>query len=97
MRGVSSWGSTIGVFDRPSFATSFPGSFVSPPPKGAREENNGNNILKNWDPSHEHKFVTKTRDRPEPGSFFPRSLWGGEMKDPGNEVASFVPVGHVGI
>ena len=49
-------------------------------------DNNGNNILKSWDPSHEHKFVTKTRDQPEPGSFFPRSLWGGEMKDPGNEV-----------
>ena len=49
--------------------------------------NNGNNNLKNWDPSQEHKFVTKTRDQPEPGSFFPRSLWDGEMKGPGNEVA----------
>ena len=48
--------------------------------------NNGNNILKNWDPSHEYKLVTKTRDQPEPGSFFPRSSWGGEMKDPTNEV-----------
>ena len=28
----------------------------------------------NWDPSHEDKFVTETRDQPEPGSFFPRSL-----------------------
>ena len=26
------------------------------------------------DPSHEDKFVTKTRDQPEPGSFFPRSF-----------------------
>ena len=54
--------------------------------------NNGNNItiLKTWDPSHAHKFVTKTRDQPEPGSFFPRSLWGGEMKDPGNEVGKFM-------
>ena len=32
---------------------------------------NGNNILKNWDPSHKHKSVTKTRDQLEPGSFFP--------------------------
>ena len=32
--------------------------------------------------SHGDKFVTKTRDQPKPGSFFPRSLWGGEMKDP---------------
>ena len=37
-------------------------------------------------PSLEDNFFTKTRDQPEPGSFFPRSLWGGEMKDPGNEV-----------
>ena len=46
---------------------------------------NGNNILKNWNLSLEDKLVTKTRDQPEPGSFFPRSLWGGG-KDPGNEV-----------
>jgi len=38
--------------------------------------NNGNKNL----------IVTKTRDQPEPGSFFPCSLWGGEMKDDGNEV-----------
>jgi len=48
--------------------------------------NNGNNLLKNCDPSPEHKFVTKARDRPKLRSFFPRSLWGGEMKDPGNGV-----------
>ena len=47
----------------------------------------GDNTLINWDPSLEDKFVTKTRDQPEPGSFFPRSLRGGKMKDPGNEVA----------
>ena len=47
----------------------------------------GHNILKNCDPSHEHKFLAKTRDQPEPGSFFPCSLWRGEMKIPGNEVA----------
>ena len=46
----------------------------------------GDNILKNWNPSHEDKFVTETRDQPEPGSFIPRSLWGGQMKDPGNVV-----------
>ena len=34
----------------------------------------GINTLNNWNPSHEDKFVTKTRDQPEPGSFFPRSL-----------------------
>ena len=28
----------------------------------------------------------EARDQPELGSFFPRSLWGGEMKEPGNEV-----------
>ena len=35
----------------------------------------------------------KTRDQPEPGSSFPRSLWamGGEMKDPGNEVDAVAP------
>ena len=27
-----------------------------------------------------------------PGSFFPLSLWGGEMKDPGNEVVGVLPV-----
>ena len=42
----------------------------------------GNNILKNWNPSHEDKLVTKTRDQPEAGSLFPRSPWGGEMKRP---------------
>ena len=46
--------------------------------------------LINWDPSLEDKFVTKTRDQPEPGSFFARFLWGGEMKDPGNEVAKIL-------
>ena len=51
---------------------------------------NGDNSLKNWDPSHQHKFVTKTRDKPEPGSFFPRFLLGGEMKDSWNEVESFL-------
>ena len=40
------------------------------------------NTLINWEPSYEDKFVTKTRDQPKPGSLFPRSLWGGEMKDP---------------
>ena len=56
---------------------------------GSEEVTNGrgDNTLINWNPSLEDKFVTKTRDQPEPGSFFPRSLWGGEMKDPGNEVA----------
>ena len=55
---------------------------------GSEEVTNGrgDNTLINWNPSLEDKFVTKTRDQPEPGSFFPRSLWGGEMKDPGNEV-----------
>ena len=28
----------------------------------------------------------EARDQPEPGSFFPRSIWGGEMKSPGNKV-----------
>ena len=46
----------------------------------------GDNTLLNWDPFLEDKFVTKTCDQLEPGSFFPRSLWGWEMKDPGNEV-----------
>ena len=27
-----------------------------------------------------------------PGSFIPRSLWGGEMKDPGNEVGKSLPM-----
>ena len=54
---------------------------------------NGNNILKNWDPSHEYKFVTKTRDQPEPGFSFPHSPWGGEMRDPGNEVEVSFPFG----
>ena len=31
-------------------------------------------------------FVFVFRDQPELGSFFPRSLWGEEMKDPENEV-----------
>ena len=55
---------------------------------GSEEVTNGrgDNTLINWNPSLEDKFVTKTRDQPGPGSFFPRSLWGGEMKDPGNEV-----------
>ena len=60
---------------------------------GSEEVTNGrgDKTLINWNPSLEDKFVTKTRDQPEPGSFFPRSLWGGEMKDPGNDVAqSFV-------
>ena len=46
----------------------------------------GDNTLINWDPSLADKFVTKTRDQPEPRSFFPRSIWGGEIKDPGKEV-----------
>ena len=46
----------------------------------------GDNTLINWVPSHEDKFVTKTRDQPEPGSSFPSSLRGGEVKDPGNKV-----------
>ena len=33
------------------------------------------------------KGAREARDQPKPGSFFPRSLRGGEMKDPGNEVA----------
>ena len=59
---------------------------------GSEEVTNGrgDNTLINWSPSLEDKFVTMTRDQPEPGSFFPRSLWGGEMKDPGNEVDSQV-------
>lgn len=44
--------------------------------------------LASGDPSQGGKFVTKTCDQPEPGSFFPCFLWGGRMKDPGNE--SFV-------
>ena len=61
---------------------------------GSEEVTNGrgDNTLINWNPSLEDKFVTKTCDQPEPGSFFPRSLWGGEMKDPGNEVAAFCPL-----
>lgn len=43
-------------------------------------------MLKNCNPSNEHKFVTKTPDQLEPGCFFPRSLWDEEMKVPGNEV-----------
>ena len=31
-------------------------------------------------------LFTETRDKPEQGTFFPRSLWGGEMTDSGNEV-----------
>ena len=60
---------------------------------GSEEVTNGrgDNTLINWNPSLEDKFVTKTRDQPEPGSFFPRSLWGGEMKDPGNEVDAVAP------
>ena len=54
----------------------------------AQRASSGDNTLINWDPFHEDKFVTKTRDQPEPGSFFPRSLWGGEMIDPGNEVGT---------
>ena len=54
----------------------------------------GDNTLINWDPSLEDKFITKTRDQPEPGSFFPRSLRGGEMKDPGNEVEKLVGWGR---
>ena len=48
--------------------------------------NNGSNMLKNCNPSNEHKFVINTRDQPEPGCFIPRSLWDEEMKVPGNEV-----------
>lgn len=29
-------------------------------------------------------------DQPEPGSFFPRSLLGGEIKNPGNEVGQSI-------
>ena len=38
------------------------------------------NALINWNPSHEDKFVTKTRDQPGPGSFSAtRPLgWGNE-------------------
>ena len=43
-----------------------------------------------WEPSYENKFVTKTPDQPEPETFFPRSLWGRMMKDPGNEVELLV-------
>ena len=32
------------------------------------------------------KGAREARDQPKPGSFFPRSLRGEEMKDPGNEV-----------
>ena len=61
---------------------------------GSEEVTNGrgDNTLINWNPSLEDKFVTKTRDQPEPGSFFPRSLWGGEMKDPGNEVVYSIAI-----
>ena len=61
---------------------------------GSEEVTNGrgDNTLINWNPSLEDKFVTKTCDQPEPGSFFPGSLWGGEMKDSGNEVARKVSV-----
>ena len=50
----------------------------------------GDDILKNWDPlprPHEDKFVTKTSDQSVLGSFFPHFPWGGQMKDPGNEVS----------
>ena len=59
---------------------------------GSEEVTNGrgDNTLINWNPSLEDKFVTKTRDQPEPGSFFSRSLWGEEMKDPGNEVGTYL-------
>ena len=33
-------------------------------------------------------FPWSGRDQPELGSFFPRSLWDGEMKDTGNEVGA---------
>ena len=46
----------------------------------------GDNTMINWDPSHEDNFITKTRHQPVPGSLFPSSLQGEEMKDPGNEV-----------
>ena len=32
------------------------------------------------------KIFIKTRDQPEPGCLFHRAFWGGDMKDPGNEV-----------
>ena len=55
----------------------------------------GDDILINWD-SHEDKIVTKTCDQPQPWSFFPCSLWGGEMKDAGSKVVTlwgpFVPL-----
>ena len=44
----------------------------------------GDNSLINWDPSHEDEFVTKTHDQPELGSFYPHSLWGGEMNEVDN-------------
>ena len=45
----------------------------------------GDNILINWD-SHKDIVVTKTRDQPQPKSFFPCFLWGGEIKAAGNTV-----------
>ena len=33
----------------------------------------------------------EAHDQPEPRSFFPRSLWGGGMKDPANEVVWLSP------
>ena len=35
---------------------------------------------------HEDKFATKTRYEPDPGSFFPRFLWGVGLRDRGNKV-----------
>ena len=55
---------------------------------GSEEVTNGrgDNTLINWNPSLEDKFVIKTRDQPEPGSFFPRSLWGGRRKTLGTRL-----------
>ena len=53
----------------------------------------GDSSLIIWDSSHEDKFVFKKRYQPEPGPFFPRFLWGGEVKDPGNEVEVPPPPG----
>ena len=38
------------------------------------------------DPYHEDKFATKTRNEPDPGSFFPHFLWGVGLRDPRNKV-----------
>lgn len=59
----------------------------------------GDNSLINWDPSHEDEFVSKTHDQPELspelGSFYPNSLWGGEMNEVDNIQSNLKKIGLI--